>query len=567
VALSIALSACGGTSEPPPEVDDDLPLPLVPGPAPTPPMGWSSWNGYSTHISDAIVRQTADVMVSSGMRDLGYVYVNIDDGWEAADRAADGSLQAGAGFPNGIAAVADYVHGLGMKLGIHNDRGNETCAMFPGTLGHAMQDAMNYAAWGVDYFKYDNCATEMNTNTIDQDYIEMGQDLTAATQTLGRTPIVYSICAWKFYEWSVGLGSLWRTSADIRPAWTTTEPNAAGVADILVNNQGLGAYAGPNGWNDPDMLEVGNTSAYAGVPSLTDTEQVSHFTMWAISASPLIAGTNLVSMTDATKNILTNAEIIAIDQDAMGLQGAMVSHQVVTATGMEKDVSIWAKPLNESGARAVVLLNSGPTPQDITVQFKDVGLRAGSAKVRDLWAHADRGSFSDKVTATAVPSHGVVAFKIVGSEPTKPKGTAFLSDLTWTYASNNLGPIEKDTNVGATAAGDGTPLTIRGAAYTKGLGMGAPAAAIFRLAQNCSTFHAEVGVDDVTKGAGSVDFQVWADGVLLFDSGVVTGMSPVVPIDVSVVGVRRLKLLVTATPDGPSLDRADWGNASVDCAD
>jgi alpha-galactosidase len=291
---------------------------------------------------------------------------------------------------------------------------------------------------------------------------------------------------------------------------------------------------------------------------VTDVENQSHFSLWAIASAPLIAGNNLfdVNMSAATKTILTNAEIVAIDQDAMGLQGVRIWE-----SGGQ---SLWGKPLNANGTRAAVLFNEGDAAADMTLKFADLGLAPGAATVRDLQAHADLGSFKDAFTVN-VASHGTATLKIVGNEPPRPKGSAYLSDQTPIYAANGLGPVERDTNNGATAAGDGTPIKIRGQTFDKGLGTAAPSAIIYRLGGKCSRLQAQVGVDDLTNGQGTVRFQVIADGEVLFDSMTVNGQSPATAIDVSLVGRRRLKLLVTNADDGTAQDRASWGDAKVEC--
>lgn len=556
VSAVIAILGCGSGSSSPPapvDVDSDLPLPLAAGIAPTPPMGWNTWNTFSCNISEKLIQQTADAMVATGMQAAGYQYINIDDCWSTKDATgvrADGEalVPDPAKFPNGIGPVADYVHADGLKLGIYADRGTLTCGGFPGSEGHEVQDATTFAGWGVDYVKYDNCPPSPTPSAAEQEseYQAMGAALAAS----GRA-IVYSLCAWNFYEWGVSLGNLWRTTTDIKPTWDSVVAN-------LQTNQAFAAYAGPNGWNDADMLEIGNfTTPDQETPDIL-TQYQAHFSLWAIMAAPLILGNDLrgSQMSAAVRAILTNPEIIALDQDAFGYQGV----QVWTDGG---DLSVWAKPLNASGARGVVMLNAGAAPADVTFDLSQIGLRDGSATARDLWAQADLGSFKQTFTRT-VPATGVVALRVNGVEPLRPSGTqVYLSDLEWTYASNGLGPIEKDESNGASDPGDGTPLSLRGTGFTKGLGVAGPSVAVFRLAQSCSTFSAQVGVDDATKGGGSVVFQVWADGTKLFDSGVVTGMSAAMPVNVDVTGVRRLKLLVTNGGDGASLDRADWADAQL----
>jgi alpha-galactosidase len=509
-------------------------------------MGWNSWNFFSSNINAETIKAIADAMVQSGMREAGYQYVNIDDAWMQAERAADGSIQFAAGFPDGIAPVAEYVHNLGLKLGIYSDRGTMTCQKLAGSQGYEVQDANSYAAWGVDYLKYDNCFVTLDAET---QYRTM-RDALAAT---GR-PIVYSLCAWGFFEWGVGLGQLWRTTTDIQPYWSSDDPQVVAhtVTSIMAGNGSLAAYAGPNGWNDPDMLEVGN--AGLGV-----AEARAHFSMWAIMAAPLIAGNDLRNMNPIVQEILTNREVIDVDQDWLGLQGVPVWTD-------RANLEVWAKPLNESGSRAVALLNKGSGDQAITVRFADAGLGPGEVAVRDLWTHTDLGTFTDSYTAT-VGSHSVVMLKLSGYEPQIPKGTSYLSDLPWIYAANATGPVEKDRSNGATALGDGSTISLRGTTYAKGLGVAAGSMILYRLSQNCQTFSAEVGVDDETKGQGSVVFRVYTDQdpTPAFDSGFLTGASPAQSVRVDLTGKKRLKLLVTNGGDGSGWDRASWADAKLEC--
>jgi alpha-galactosidase len=551
-SLATALSACG-SSGPAGDVDDDFPLPLVPGNASTPPMGWNSWNEFEGNINAKLIEDIADAMVANGMKDAGYRYVNIDDTWSnKAGRAADGTLQPDpAKFPDGISAVADHVHTVdGLKLGIYGDRGTQTCGGYPGSQGYEMQDAATFAGWGVDYLKYDNCNASLNVQT---QYQAMQTALAATNH-----PFVFSLCAWQFYQWGVATGNLWRTTSDIKDSWSSIVAN-------LMNDRSYAAYAGPNGWNDPDMLEVGVTDDEFSY-SVNHTEYQSHFSLWAITASPLIMGNDPRTVTGDIKTILTNPEVIALDQDALGLQGTEVWESG------DGNLSVWAKPLNASGARGVVLLNAGASPSDVTFTLPQIGLGGGSAKVRDLVAHADLGTFDDSYTVSAIPSHGTATLKVTGSEPPRPTGTVAVSDLTWTYAANGLGPVEKDLSNGFSEAGDGTPISLMGTAYTKGLGVAAPAAVIYRLNKNCTAFTADVGIDDSTNGQGSVVFQVWADRMTtpLYDSGTITGgqgENPAVKhISVDVTGVRRLKLMVNNAGDGASWDRASWGNPQLVCA-
>jgi alpha-galactosidase len=368
--------------------------------AATPPMGWNSWNKFGGSVTDTLVRGIADAMVSSGMQAAGYQYINIDDMWQASSRDSSGSIAPDSSkFPNGMKALADYVHGKGLKLGLYSDRGTKTCAGRPGSYSYETKDAQTYASWGVDYLKYDNCSPAAGSN-ITTDYTNMSNALKAS----GR-PIVFSLCAWWFYTWETSLGQLWRTTTDIKDTWASFTANldANGgwkprYGDANYGSPGITQYASPGHWNDPDMLEVGNGG-------MTDTEYQSHFSLWAIMAAPLIAGNDVRSMTAATKNILTNADVIAVDQDPLGIQGKPIS----TSTTLE----VWSKKLSGTDTYAVVLFNRTTASADITVTWTSLGLTASSATVRDLWSHTDLGSTPTQYTAT-VPSHGLVMLKVVG---------------------------------------------------------------------------------------------------------------------------------------------------------
>lgn len=540
--------ADGGTATAADAGDPDFPFALASGLAPTPPMGWNSWNAFSCNVSELTVETVAQSIVSSGMADAGYQYVNIDDCWSyypsdpaeqpcsaAACRTDAGALQPNpTSFPDGIAKVASDVHALGLKLGIYGDRGTDTCAGREGSQGFESVDSQTFASWGVDYLKYDNCSSD--AGVIQQQY----QTMSMALQATSR-PFVFSLCAWNFYEWELGTGQLWRTTSDIKATWQSVLANAT-------SNETLAAYGGPNGWNDPDMLEVGN--------GMSDTEDQSHFSLWAIMAAPLIAGNDPEIMTATTQSILTNTEVIAIDQDALGLQGVPVSG----------DQSVWAKPLNQSGARAVVLLNTSDTgPANITFQLPEIGLAGGTAAVRDLVAHQDLGTFQDSYTVNGIASHGTATLKVLGTEPARPSGTAYLSDLQWTYASTGLANsvVQKDLNW------LGQPLSMLGTQYAKGLGVYGPSLIVYRLAPGCTSFSATVGLDDTgrTGAGGSVVFQVWADDTMVYTSGGLAGpTSAVQTVQVSLNANKRLKLLVTDDNDGNALDRADWVNPQVVCS-
>jgi hypothetical protein len=349
--------------------------------AATPPMGWSAWNHFMVNVSEDVIKEAADAIVSSGMKDAGYQYVNIDDFWQRS-RDASGTIVAdGSVFPSGMKALADYVHQRGLKFGLYTDRGTATCGGNPGSQDHEIQDANTYASWGVDYVKEDNCNVTGDAKT----QYQMMRDALSAT---GRD-IVLSICAWTYMPWMPETGQLWRTTNDILNTWTR-------IPEIVDGNADLAEFAGPGHWNDPDMLEVGNGK-------LTPTEGRAHFSMWAIMAAPLLAGNDVASMSKETRDILTAPEIIEVDQDPLGHQGVRVR--------ADGDLEVWSKVQSGTGVRAVALFNRGAAAADIEVRWSEIGLPSGAATVRDLWARADVGSFRDRYTAN-VPSHGLAMLKI-----------------------------------------------------------------------------------------------------------------------------------------------------------
>ncbi len=361
----------------------------------TPPMGWNSWNKFACNVNEDMIRSMADAMVKSGMKDAGYQYVNIDDCWQVSRDANGNIVPDPERFPHGMKALGDYIHSLGLKFGVYSDAGSKTCAGRPGGLGHEYQDAIQYAAWGVDYLKYDWC------NTTTQDAKASYANMRAALDAAGR-PIVLSICEWgKAKPWLWGEeagGNLWRTTDDIKDRWGGPEkwPDGSccsnGVMSILDQQAGLQSYAGPGHWNDPDMLEVGNGG-------MTDTEYRSHFSLWAILAAPLIAGNDLRDMRPEIREILTNKEVIAVDQDPLGREGARVARS--------GDAEVWSKQMKD-GSRAVILLNRGSVAQEISVNWEEIGYPGHlNAAVRDLWQHKELGNFTEKFSAS-VPSHGVV---------------------------------------------------------------------------------------------------------------------------------------------------------------
>jgi alpha-galactosidase len=372
----------------------------------TPPMGWNSWNKFGCNVSEKLIRETADAMASNGMKDAGYQYVNIDDCWHGA-RDSLGFIQPDPQrFPSGIKALADYVHSKGLKLGIYSDAGWKTCGGKPGSRGYEFQDAQQYARWGVDYLKYDWC----NADSLKASgaYMTM-RDALART---GR-PIVFSICEWGDNQpqtWAPHTGNLWRTTGDITNCWDCEQDHGNwsqwGVLRIVDKQKGLRRYAGPGHWNDPDMLEVGN--------GMSASEDRAHFSMWAMLAAPLISGNDLRNMSAETHDVLTNREVIAVNQDSLGVQGFAYSS---TMEGIET----WVKPL-AGGDWAIAILNRESTPRPVTFDFKreyvSDGLSNRSAdfgsttyRIRDLWAKRDAGTTAQPLTVT-VGGHDVAMYRL-----------------------------------------------------------------------------------------------------------------------------------------------------------
>ena len=361
-------------------------------------MGWNSWNYFAGKVTDKDIRDSADQIVASGMRDAGYIYVNIDDTWEG-ERDANGVLHSNEKFPD-MKALADYIHSKGLKIGLYSSPGPKTCANFEGSLGHEEQDAQLYASWGIDYLKYDLCSfhTIMQAKAPDDKaaqmrlmvaaYDKMGKALKAA----GR-PIVYSFCQYGWdsvWEWAPSIGgNLWRTTGDISANWDR-------IYDLLNQQSGLETYAGPRHWNDPDMLEVGNGK-------LALAENRSHFSMWAILAAPLLAGNDLPHMTPEVKAILTNRDVIAIDQDRLGRQGSRVYS--------DGEVEVWTRPLS-GGALAIAVLNVGSdriSTHPFHLNLTKLGLH-GPLTGKNLWT-------GDKVTLAnnqpiELASHDILLIRV-----------------------------------------------------------------------------------------------------------------------------------------------------------
>ena len=373
----------------------------------TPPMGWNSWNVFQTNINEKMIKEIADAMVISGMQKAGYTYLVLDDGWMAMERDKNGDLVADPKkFPNGMKALSDYVHGKGLKFGLYNCAGTKTCAGYPGTHGFEIQDARYYASQGVDYLKFDWCSSDgLNAKEA---YTNMSKAIKAA----GR-PMIFSLCEWgnnKPWEWAKNVGQLWRTTGDIYDCFDCTKNNgswsAHGVMKILDMQKNLRIYAGPGHWNDPDMLEVGNGG-------MKLSENRAHFSMWCMLAAPLISGNDLRKMSKETSDVLTNKEVIAVNQDKLGIQGFKYA--------LKDSVEIWFKPLSGNNW-AVCFLNRTSTSKQIEFnwklenvndEFSGRKLNVGKTnfKIKNLWIKNETGTTSETLKIT-VPSHDVMMYRL-----------------------------------------------------------------------------------------------------------------------------------------------------------
>ena len=429
--LAVCLSGAAALAQQPrPSAD----LPKWEGVADTPQMGWSSWNCFMTDINEDLIKATADAMVNLGLVDAGYVYLNLDDGWHGERDASGFVLEDREKFPSGMKALADYLHAKGLKLGIYSDAGDFTCACYTGSRGHEYQDAITYAHWGVDYLKYDWCFTT-NANAKGS-YTLMRNALRKA----GR-PILFSICEWgvnKPWEWAQDVGHSWRTTGDIGPVFAPVPVSydeqgrrrwkPMSVLEIIDRNEPLREYAGPGHWNDPDMLEVGNSATVDGVfYDMTESEDRAHFTMWCMMAAPLILGNDLTKITPETLAIITNKGMIAVDQDPLGIQGLRTKN--------EDGLQYWFKPLSD-GAWAFCVMNTREEDVTISLDWSELevndslskrrtGFGSTNYSVQDLWhpeakafptlvkgKGAQRKQMVANVRQVTVPSHDVVAYRL-----------------------------------------------------------------------------------------------------------------------------------------------------------
>src|SRR6188768_3556333 len=387
------------------------------GVARTPPMGWNSWNTFGCNINESLIRGMADSIVNTGMRDAGYQYVVVDDCWMNPNRDSSGNLQSDpTRFPSGMKALGDYIHGKGLKFGIYQAPLDKTCAQYfgnypgaTGSQGHEAQDARQFAAWGVDYLKYDWCSPSGSINDQVTTFAKM-RDALAAT---GR-PILYSINSNSIHSktgpqrnWG-DVANIWRTTEDIQLVWNTDQTNGypMGIQNIVNVNVPLAGYARPGAFNDPDMMEVGRGT-------LTDTEQRSHFAMWAIMAAPLIAGNDLRNMTVATQTILKNPRLIAINQDTLALQGVQVAG--------DSNQRVLAKRL-ANGDVAVALFNQSGATRTISTTAAAIG-KTGDASYSLVDAWTGSTTTTSGTISASVPAHGTVVYRVSGGTTGEPQPT------------------------------------------------------------------------------------------------------------------------------------------------
>ena len=544
--LLVCVSACllwgGAPAAPPAGATGTVPTTPAAGLALTPPMGFNDWNAFGCDVSQQLIEQTADYLAASGLKDAGYGYVNIDDCWMTHDRDAQGRLVPDpAKFPDGIAGTAAYVHAKGLKLGVYEDAGTRTCAGYPGSLGHEATDARSFADWGVDYLKYDNCNNQSDGSQAE--YVHRYTTMHDALAATGR-PIVFSICEWgtsQPWQWAPGVGNSWRTTGDISDSWPS-------VRSIIAANAGLAPYAGPGHWNDPDMLEVGNGG-------MTATEYRTHMSMWAMMAAPLIIGTDLRKASADTLAVLANKEVIAVDQDRLGVQGRVLSD----AGGL----MVLDKPL-AGGDHAVALYNSTDVLATVGAPAAATGLpRAASYRLQDLWSGEVTEARS--VIEAAVPAHGTVVYRVrpasgphrlapsvvaAGLVPTLVPGGSQTGALDTTVTNRGVGAI-RDLRVKVTGPAGWTVTAPSG-------GQGRPLAPDATL-----TTAWQVGVP-ADAAAGSYPLHVtasylWGDGQRATVSGDVVAALVTAP----AAGRRHLSSLTPASSSnglGPvENDRSNGG--------
>ena len=551
-------------------------------PAPkSPPMGWNAWNTFQCNVDETLILQIADTLHSSGMAKAGYTSVNLDDCWEknrikvaGEGRDKDGRLQIDTEkFPSGIKALAAKIHEKGLKLGIYSSAGKTTCQGFAGSLDHEVIDAQTFADWDIDYVKYDNCWGPKDRSSF--------MPMRDALVKTGRNMFYSANFDGHFGNFDLdaplrsddpvpnpqldvpAIVHAARVADDVTHVFTnldtdnTNQNSLKSVTRVLELGSALAGRATPGFWNDFDMLQVGNLA--------TDEENKTHFGMWAMMASPLLAGNDIRKQSPQTLKILTNPDVIAVNQDPLNIQAVIVRED-------KKGLQVWNKPLVGSGARAVALLNLTSAAATISVKWTDLGLDDKSAKVRVLSTRTDIGDSEADYSAN-VPSHGVVILTVDGSEIPFPSGTSSLSDQKRVYEVNGWGPVEKDQSNGESLANDGTKLQIGEVTFNKGLGVSTRSNIVYRPDAKCIDLSIDVGVDHYyatktnpeKKGRGNVSFEIWGDGNLLAESGVMkpTDKSKLLKADLK--NVSTLRLVAKPGGDFANFDYGDWANPVIIC--
>jgi len=541
VALCILLNGCGLTHDNNSMNGADHPeyayLAL------TPPMGWNSWNIFAKDINEVNIKAAADAMVASGMRDAGYEYLVLDDAWMAAERDENGALQADPNkFPKGMKDIGDYIHSKGLKFGIYEDRAYRTCQSLPGSFEHEQIDMATFAAWGVDYIKLDSCSAEGNGRLSSEDYAIYRHYI----EETGR-PMVLSISDFGNAAWVWGgkeTSQLWRTGWDIQP-WMDSVYACGDCSGGSHRSHpafnGLWQFAGPGYWNDPDMLQVGNLKIKDA--KLRASANRAHFGLWCILAAPLMAGNDMPKMTDTIRDILCAPEVVAVNQDARGVQGYKVF--------VDNKLEVYNKPLAD-GTTAVLLLNKGRRQADITVTWEMIGL-SGKQPVRDLWARKDLGTFKDAFTAKALGQHGNVMLKI-GEQKVRllpapapvPKekytitrqGVTSLSELYYAWRDFSV-PVYNKTFAGK-------PIVINGKTFERGFGCKSKAAFMFAGTERGDRLLGTVALDESYQGNNQGRFRIFHEDYfgnrVLWDSGKMTKDSPAKEFDIELENYNCLML-------------------------
>jgi alpha-galactosidase len=527
----------------------------------TPPMGWNSWNTFGCTDTEAIIKSVADAIASNGMAAAGYQYVTVDDCWVGGRNATTGQLYSNATtFPDGIAALAAYVHSKGLKFGLYTSGGTNTCAglahgtrppSYPpgvgaGSLGHESTDAQTFANWGVDYIKLDYCGGSLTAFPA----MRAGIAATGRTMFLSINPYsANTTLPTNFAQdgtlYVPAYADMSRISQDISAKFTS-------VTSIIDTSAADVAWATPGYFNDMDMLEVGN--------GMTEDQDTAHFIMWSIMSSGLNAGNDVRSQSAATQALLTNSAVIAVNQDALALQA------VLDTADSSASLQVWTKPLATSGTRAVALLNRSATAAPITVNLANLGL-TGPAQATNVLTGTSLGTVTQSLTQT-VPATGAVLVKLTGTDPVASNGPLALQSWVWSAVQSGsvavkTFPAGSPLPTGATATG---AVVVHGASYIDGITVNAPAQLVYRLNGNCTTFQSDIGLDAAAQGGGTVDYQVWADNVELYDSGLVTSSTPIKTVKVSVAGRNTLRLVITDGATGITNDVADWANPSLVCS-